>query len=354
MSDLGIEKIRKCIGNVTLSSNEMDTAFIVSVIKHILQGTGKEKQLLPLLHNIVVTNKYEPSSFSLHINETEQINVNILETYGASSSHGIVYLIDMDEQPAILKIPKSGENQIQFIGEMIINILLTCFQKYINPYRHIHYPVVPLLFLCTLTDSEASTFATFYAKMDETIDDLLIQNIGDENMLGLFYQIAFFIDMLQDNAGLVHRDLHGNNIMVRKNKRHLKKFGKFRFECIYDVYFIDFGRSCIDLQKCIECDMPFSKYNNVGEDEIEDFTCKNNSHDLRFFLGFMFHRLKSIQEYNDFYPQTYTFLSRIFSERGKLRQWQVYGFMEDDIWPEFYPENVMLMLREEIINYRGY
>lgn len=103
-------------------------------------------------------------------------------------------------------------------------------------------------------------------------------NYNSDFIIDIFFQIVFILEYLQINYGLIHNDLHLENILIKKRPQPISNiYGGITISSNYIVKISDFGLSCINLLNCENC--------LVEINIIHDFKkCKSKCYDLLFLF----------------------------------------------------------------------
>jgi hypothetical protein len=109
----------------------------------------------------------------------------------------------------------------------------------------------------------------FIEKLEGTLEDLIDENIKEEVLLSLMYQVSFALTYLQKHYQFTHNDLHINNIMYLKteNKFIYYKYNNKYFKVpTYGYIFkiIDFGRAIFRYRNKVFMNDVFSNYGEAG------------------------------------------------------------------------------------------
>lgn len=105
--------------------------------------------------------------------------------------------------------------------------------KYMNSYlrNFLGFTIGKKYYLGVITMEMASGYDSFYAVSDKIIEsDRMNDSLKRTELMKLHNSAIVKIIRLYNEAGIVHCDLHGNNVMVKKNA-----------DGTYKVYIIDFG-----------------------------------------------------------------------------------------------------------------
>jgi serine/threonine protein kinase len=105
--------------------------------------------------------------------------------------------------------------------------------KYMNGYlkRFFGLTIFKKCYLGVITMEMASGYESFYAVSDRIIErNGMNDSLKQTELMKLDNSVILKIIRLYNEAGIVHCDLHGNNVMVKKND-----------DGTYKVYIIDFG-----------------------------------------------------------------------------------------------------------------
>jgi serine/threonine protein kinase len=79
-------------------------------------------------------------------------------------------------------------------------------------------------------------------------------SIQEKALVSILFQVAFFLQILESRLGLNHRDIKTSNILVSEAEgKKIYSFGGFKWsvDSEKNVILVDFGFSCIGLQKGI-------------------------------------------------------------------------------------------------------
>ena len=207
---------------------------------------------------------------------------------------------------------------LTFTDNLHVFILETLIQLYISFKQP---TLTPLIHAVSLENS------SFYIEMDSLDGDLdhLLTNDDDDDMLIYFIQkVAIMLQNLQSvfNNHFIHGDLHTKNVMYKSTSKKGLEF-----------FLIDFGFSCIHFNSLFFNTLFL---NDWKEDTIK--TCRNRSHDLRFFIQDIL-KLKKINNpllnrYNDYLKEDR------YSDLDHFDKMKWYYAVEIDD-PRFYPENIL-------------
>jgi serine/threonine protein kinase len=76
-------------------------------------------------------------------------------------------------------------------------------------------------------------------------------SVGEQQLVGILFQIAFFLQVLEAKLGLNHRDIKTSNILIKdlETSRCIFDYGGFRWQLLknIDVVLVDFGFSCLGM-----------------------------------------------------------------------------------------------------------
>ena len=109
----------------------------------------------------------------------------------------------------------------------------------------------------------------FIEKLNNTLEDLIDDNIPEEELLSCMFQISFALTYLQKHYQFTHNDLHINNIMyVTTETEYLYyKYNNIYYRIpTYGKIFkiIDFGRAIFTYQNKVFMNDVFSHYGEAG------------------------------------------------------------------------------------------
>jgi hypothetical protein len=297
--DYILDEINKIL-MISDSKKPKVSTIISKIFESFSYQNGKEEQLLTDLIDYMKlfdvsfqTSKSFQSSLGEIIIHKQQIQKG---SYGAIKS-GYYKAV-----PLAVKIPKNITfNESQFT-ESLIHALLSCDEHreyYLDSIQSqytvtpVEYPISHIYFIAK---SNTGLLLTGMELLQITFSQFItLRTTTTENFKDVILQIVVKLSLMQKKFGFMHRDFHGDNIMLKKRERSItfqyEMSGGFLITTTseYEVFFIDFGMSCVDFSVCSECNFhltlsPGSPYGLLTSKEI---TCKNFSFDLRYLFGFL-------------------------------------------------------------------
>jgi hypothetical protein len=210
-------------------------------------------------------------------------------------SYGVIKSGHYKGAPMAVKIPINITFNTSQLIESLIHALLSCdvHRKYYAQQTHhivtpVEYPISHIYFIAK---SNTGLLLTGMELLQITLSKFIQStNISKDNFKDIIIQIVVKLSLMQKQFGFMHRDFHSDNIMLKKREYPIT----FQYERMttiseYEVFFIDFGMSCVDFSLCSQCNLyltlsPGSPYGLLTTQEI---TCKNFSFDLRYLFGFL-------------------------------------------------------------------
>jgi tRNA A-37 threonylcarbamoyl transferase component Bud32 len=255
--------------------------------------------LLPLLPEFLVSFIQEKSFMSS--NKTIVIDSDVIK----KGSYGFIKLGKFKGVPTAIKIPISLKYNTSHLVESLLHSLLSCEQHkdyFIDTVKKqediqivgpIEYPIPVVYFIAK---SASQLIFTGMQILQMTLTDFIQDNIITKEIFqDVILQIIIKLSFMQKQFGFMHRDLHSDNIMLKKRESPvIFQYGMQGLDqtitstSLYEVYFIDFGMSCVDFNSCLQChwDLRLSPGSPYGLIISETITCKNFSFDLRYLFGF--------------------------------------------------------------------
>lgn len=405
----GLTKISKCLAKIVNIPLKSQQSFL-TVLDNIL--SSQDEKTLERFINSLFDMLTSVPLLSLNENKISLINQkkvkygsNVLEclrkeTHG---TYGEINSCNFNGEKMILKKPKYKhllkkdgsldleyveDQHYDFLKETIIHFMLYCLQKellgcHIKDDTSKHYCIPEIHSIVTATvstsddfspEQELNNFKTLLVimeRLDYTVNSFIETHLKSDYIveLHLIAMVAYNLFLLQKSLkGFIHRDLHGENIMLKilKNSEATKikipTYG-IDFEIItnYRTYLIDFGMSCINFDKNVACKsknikMPNAKMFISDIYPVKD--CKNRSHDLRLFLAdIYYHKKKYISH------ELYVLLEALFIKYEteyendprfmlyKQKNTPQFFFYSETIGIEdklFYPENMLKIVQNEL------
>lgn len=125
-----------------------------------------------------------------------------------------------------------------------------------------------------------------------------VQKKNEETMIDVFLQLAFFLNLVQENLRFNHRDLKINNLLIRSHdaswSRKLTLPNGNQYSCLNDIVFIDFGFACIACDK----DSPNPRGTRIGAGSWfrPEHDCFKEGRDIAQFI-YSVHSSFPIKEY---------------------------------------------------------
>lgn len=317
LNNPGLVQIRSCIRESTALELKEYITDLITIIDDIFTNPQNTFQLTQAfvknLHLVHVRRQH--SGFIMSILTTIDIGIftrgaNNIELTGQLSkgTYGLIYKSIVNNKPMITKVPinMTVQSITDFVTENILHLLLMCLEPQIlqaidNP-KFLHFPI-PKLYLMVRTKIDN----VLVENIPSTLNNMIVcmqpldmslyayiksKEMKEEYLIDIIAQIAFYLYYLGNVAGFIHRDLHYNNVMLVHKPLHIKDYGLFKSKSIFDVYFIDFGQSCINLQKCEPCNMPDSfliaggaSYRAINRVNY----CNDPTYDLRVLFSSIYH-----------------------------------------------------------------
>lgn len=303
---------------------------------------------------------------------TKEFNYKKLKLIG-EGGFGAVYRSD---NVTVVKIPvnfsffsddfkknKNDDRVISFLEEQITNIILFCcaekikkiFPSYIQSFPNI-YSVINLV---SRVDSNEYNVGAIMEELLPLKDVFMkFQTVNKFNStIDIIIQIANSLYILQSLFKFMHRDLHYNNIMCKKNDNPSKDIVLYDGSILYDqdyiIIFIDFGFTCLTLGDNVK----ICSNSKKSDENSKDVYVFKKDYDLRLFLYSLYHYLdwhadSSLSKLvHGFFNKSHLvehekkvggfFQDLFYGETYKYRDQSLY---RDD--KEFYPENLIPFLFE--------
>ena len=248
-----------------------------------------------------------------------------------------------------------------FLKENLVHLLLFCFFDLMSDCLKLQMPqFIPQIHNLVIAtspykfDGYMETLIVVMEKFDCSISNFLEKKKSYKDELYSIALVAYNIYFLQKCFKMIiHGDLHGENVMIRKlmkNKKYTIKTKKDEFEilCDYQIFIIDFGKCSVNFSSnCANIKMPKSK---ISAETYH--TVNNKSQDLRLFLAYLYYvcnisnDLKSkLKKYFIKYEKNKIF--RNYEENGCPHHY-FYDDVIENIDSNFFPEAVINFVGNEI------
>ena len=361
----GLLKIKVCMESV-VNIKKDNTEVFIKILDEFLSSYKNEKKLKKLMNQLFDLLEYasildnKSSNFSkkkVKIDENEnylKFKKKITEgTYGEISSCLLNKVNVIVKNPKYKGMKDKEEININFLKENLIHILLYCCHDLMNKCFKISsvpicIPEILNLVKATNKNLTKEKLIVIMEKLDYNGFDFFDKKHSYNEELTFIALIAYNIYFLQSSLKqFMHRDLHGGNVMVKKlNKAKkvniiLNGEKMLTVNCKYQTYIIDYGMACFDLSSCLKIiKMPKSKISNPGVYGTN--YCENRSHDMRLFLASIYFTCTTSSKLKIFLNDL---LSKYNADTWHSFYNQVIKFDDND----FYPENILRKVQEEIL-----
>lgn len=357
---VSLASIKRCLNDTIDSSNNF--SFITSLSK-FLQSHDSDleevKNFSKLLSKLNTFNAMEKIRENNSISFKKSGKYRLKKKMG-QGSYGIVYKIERkkDGQDLVLKLPivtKSNSIITSFMEECITHMLLVCFYPKTDIYSdYLGCPFpkiikitkglkgdieVPLCIMEYLDINFYSYIRKILSKGQRPLDI-------EKKINSILFQVCYHLSYLQASFKFMHRDLHSQNIMLKKEKNG--------FGGDYRAYIIDLGMCCAQLDSC--CGIKNPVFGSTGNQLLEGYNiCMyNKSQDLRLLIAdiyFAFGRSLPINIYNYFESIISKYKKSIdrFMDDDSISSKSHYFYQQtiNNIDPDFFPTTIM----EHIINF---
>ena len=281
-------------------TNRQKVSRIISRVFDSLKDQKQEQQELSVLFDYMTmldVSFQKDESFKSSLQE-----LIIHKQQIQKGSYGVIKSGHYKGAPMAVKIPINITFNTSQLIESFIHALLSCdvhrnyYADIIQSHiivRPVEYPIAHMYFIAK---SNTGLLLTGMELLQISLSKFIQStNISTDNFKDIMIQIVVKLGLMQKKFGFMHRDFHSDNIMLKKREYAIT----LQYEMTgglgmtttseYEVFFIDFGMSCVDFSVCVECNLyltlsPGSPYGLLTTKEI---TCKNFSFDLRYLFGFL-------------------------------------------------------------------
>ena len=311
-----------------------------SLSKHnILELQTCLKNIINIKNKQLFFQKYD--SFLSGNNQSLRPLFNMIETSNnisiekkiVSGNYGVIFNCIFEDKQCILKTYIQSLQKYEFLQECLTHVLLLCLhsemekilgEKFRNPFPKIYY----------LTNTEINNEQRLVCCMEKLDFTLLyfFEHVSKKNQneeFTMIREIAKMLYTLQKSLNFVHRDLHAQNIMIKKVD--VKRNGKIK--TYYFPYIIDLGMVCLQLN--------FSKqrtdihFCDIFKEKC--FNCDRKDIDIKILIDSLLYSCSGFMSKN-----LLNYLKTLLSSyKNKTKIQHYFYFHDNTIDPSFYPENIM-------------
>ena len=255
----------------------------------------------------------------------------------------------------------SCRGTMNFMSEQLLAVMFKSYELIIRENLRLISPTITFIpcFVTILEVLKTSRSDTVCAKLerlqDGDLDKYLFRNAGQLNVcLYMLLQVIHVLFILQEAILFMHRDMHGGNMMIRKNPDYKKGTLITLFSGLkipsqpYIPVIIDCGYACAKLgSSFVSGGTALIDYNRtVGKDQcvLREF------YDLRmFFFDLHYHD----QHAKRLPPRLSSFIDRLFAGYGRLDKEFVYENINHSNNWKFTPTNLLNLIKLEFLDSGG-
>jgi hypothetical protein len=216
----------------------------------------------------------------------------------SQGSYGSVHLLD---DGSVMKLALSDDEHddamhASLLNEALLHIFMQCLRsRYTCAPLPFPIPRIHALGWIVETKSPAIVMEAAGASLYSAL-----RTLSEVQLERIILCVCFHLLCLQRAFGFVHKDLHARNVMVRRRLEPLDATlvcdgDEARVRLDYDVFFIDFGTTCLNTRACATCRDEADVFRGMNPiysalefDAVQMMRsdgCSNASFDLRMLLG---------------------------------------------------------------------
>ena len=222
---------------------------------------------------------------------TEAATYTLVKKLG-KGSYGVAYATD---DTTVLKLALDLKGDAALASAMILEAIVHTFMQCLQSRYTcaLPFPIPEINALGWLTNNQAPVIVMAAVGRSVHIE---LPTLTELQLVNIIFQVCYHLRCLQAAFGFAHKDLNLGNVMIQKRAAPLDvMFEGVRMRLDHDVYFIDFGTTCLNTRSCATCSDEsdvFRKMNPILSalefetvNMMRSDACTNTSFDVRLFLG---------------------------------------------------------------------
>ena len=229
-----------------------------------------------------------------------------------TGTYGVVYLLD---DGSVMKVAIAAQNPggggddnaaVEMVLEAVVHSFMQCLKSRYT--CTLPFPIPKIHALGWMSNNDAP--AIVMEAMGRSVGDE-VANLSELQLVHIIMQVCYHLRCLQQAFGFAHKDLNSGNVMIRRRAAPLDVTldlgdGGVRMQLEHDVFFIDFGTTCLDTRSCATCSDEADVFRTLNPIlsalEFPKMSradaCQNTSFDLRVFLGAILYQLSPARHPN--------------------------------------------------------